>query len=234
MSEHHSREGRNRYPLRIAASSVGLVLAARVVVVLSAAVAVSPLPRPEAHAIVLVAKQDLDMGTRIQAPRAPRELFEVKRLPRGKAPEQAVCDYREIEGKLLKRTLRAGTPVSRDDLLDRENYTWLMSNLPPGMRDLGLRVRNIRDFGPGGASAGLRVDILQIIRQGKSPIPVTRVLKQDVLVLDVDHGESLAASFVTVALPVEDLRDVALAQEFGSRLQLFLSTSRDPKEVPAK
>jgi pilus assembly protein CpaB len=178
---------------------------------------------------LLVAKKALPLG---QTVKDANKLFVEKTFSRDDAPKDVVTDYKALEGKTLKRALRAGDHVFADDI--REGPVTL--DVPPGMRAVGLRV-TIDAIAAGFASLpGSKVDIIWNVR-GNNPDQTFSVkLLQNVLVLAADTqdgqtpdgGRALPASVVTLALSPKDTERVSLASENGN-LRLVLRQPGDEK-----
>ena len=176
---------------------------------------------------LLVAKKALPLGQTIKDAQA---LFVEKTFSRDDAPKDVVTDYKALQGKTLRRPLRAGDHVFVDDV--REGPVTL--DVPPGMRAVGLRV-TIDAIASGFASLpGSKVDIIWNSKGNNADDTVSLKLLQNVLVLAADtqdlavEGRAAPASVVTLALNPRDAERVSLASENGS-LRLILRRPDDEK-----
>ncbi len=181
---------------------------------------------------LLVAKKALPLG---QTVKDAQKLFVEKSFARDDAPKDAVTDFKALEGKTLKRGLRAGDHVFADDI--REGPVTL--DVPPGMRAVGIRV-TIDAIASGFASLpGSKVDILWNSSGNRPQDRVSLKLLQNVLVLAADtqdgaiEGRAIPASVVTLALSPKDAERVSLASENGT-LRLILRQPTDDRIYPAE
>jgi pilus assembly protein CpaB len=189
---------------------------------------------PQEKVMVLVAKQNLEMGLLVKD---PKQYFKEKAFIKGEEPSKAYTDkdYDQLKDRRLVNRLAADQFVSADDLQDK-NKNSLSARLPKGMRAVGLKV-NIEQIAGGFASLPMsRVDIISVLRRGDDD-SVSQTILENVLVLAADDNtqraegkNAMPANTVTVALTPEDAELVALAQEMGS-LKLVLRADGDSDVV---
>jgi pilus assembly protein CpaB len=187
-----------------------------------------PQAAPEVVKVkLLVARKALPLGQTIKT---PKDLFVEKQVTRDDAPKDAVNDPKMLEGKTLRRSLRAGDHIFADDI--KEGPVTL--EVPPGMRAVGLRV-TVEAIAAGFASLpGSKVDILFNMRGNNADTTFSMKLLQNVLVLAADTTDgqvdtrAMPASVVTLALTPKDAERVSLATENGT-LRLVLRQPGDEK-----
>ena len=174
---------------------------------------------------LLVAKKALPLG---QVCKKPQALFVEKLFTKDDAPKEAVTEYKQLEGKTLRRGLRPGDHVFLDDV--REGPVTL--EVPPGHRAVGLRV-TIDAIAAGFASLpGSKVDIIWNMKGNNPDQTFSMKLLQNTLVLAADmqdqaaEGRAVPASVVTLALTPKDTERVSLASEHGT-LRLVLRRPDD-------
>jgi pilus assembly protein CpaB len=168
---------------------------------------------------ILVAKKTLDMGVTIKK---VEDYFEEKNFIKGEEPKNAITDPKELQGRVLKITRKAGDTVSGDDLLSDKDIG-LSSMMTQGYRAIGIRV-NPESIASGLASLPLsRVDLLWTVRRATDKDSSSRILLENVLVLAADANTvrvegsvAMPANIVTVLLKPEDALKVAMAREMGS------------------
>jgi len=183
-------------------------------------------PPPVEKVTLLVTKRPLPIG---QLLKNAKTLFAERQFTKEDAPKDAVSDWKTLEGKTLKRSLRSSDHVFADDV--REGPATL--EVPPGMRALGLPV-NLAAIASGFASLpGSRVDIIWNMRGNNPDQTFSMELLQNVLVLAADMQDTtsetraLPASVVTVAVSPEDVKRVSLAMENGT----FRLVLRQPNDT---
>src|ERR1700688_4917230 len=85
---------------------------------------------------ILVAKKDLAMGLTIKK---VEDFFEEKKFFKGDEPRNAIAEAKDLQARVLKRSLRLGDFVTGDDLLSDKD-TSLSQGMPQGYRALGIKV----------------------------------------------------------------------------------------------
>jgi pilus assembly protein CpaB len=183
-------------------------------------------PPPVEKVTLIVAKKPLQLGVVIKD---AHKIFAEKTMVKEDAPKEVVTDWKGLEGKTLKRPLRAGDHVFLDDLRDGP----VTLEVPPGHRAIGLRV-TVDAIAAGFASLpGSKVDILWNRRGNNDDQTFSMKLLQNVLVLaadttdaTIDGSKAIPASVVTLALTPKDSERVSLASESGT-LRLILRRPDD-------
>jgi pilus assembly protein CpaB len=192
--------------------------------------------QPEQQAVpkvtVLVAKRPLSPGTLFKT---PEEDFQPKQFDKGQEPANALTDVGQLKGERLKRSLRVGDYVSKDDLVDK-NGSSLADDLPKGMRAIGLPVNQLVSASGFASLPGSHVDILWTARGNSGDSNFTKVLLENVKILAadttdrVDDKKWVVASVVTVALSVEDALLASIAMDTG-KVSFLLRNSIDDQPV---
>jgi pilus assembly protein CpaB len=169
----------------------------------------------EERVTVLVARNNLAMGTRIKE---PEKLFMEKQFVSGTEPKKAIKSYEQVKDRLLNKSLTAEQFITTDDLLDK-NMGNLDNQLPPGMRAVAIKV------GPDSLAGGFvlpqsHVDVLCTMRRGEES--TTQTILQNVLIMavetqDIRDGDkkTILGGTATLALTPEDAQKVKLAQSLG-------------------
>jgi pilus assembly protein CpaB len=178
---------------------------------------------------VLVAKKPLSPGTVFKT---PEEDFQEKQFEKGQEPANALTDVNQLRGERLKRPLRIGDYVSKDDLVDK-NSAGIGEDLPKGMRAIGLPVNQLVSASGFASLPGSHVDILWTMRGNTPETNFTKVLLENVKILAADTNERkpedknwVIASVVTVALSVEDALLASIAMDTG-KVSFLLRSSTD-------
>ncbi len=177
---------------------------------------------------VLVAKKPLSTGTLFKN---PEDDFQPKQFEKGQEPANALTEYGQIKGERLKRSLRIGDYVSKDDLWDK-NGSSLGDDLPKGMRAIGLPVNQLVSASGFANLPGAHVDILWTARGHSAESNFTKVLLENVKILAADMQEKVddkkwvVASVVTVALPLKDALLASIAMDTG-KMSFLLRNSTD-------
>jgi pilus assembly protein CpaB len=182
---------------------------------------------------ILVAKKNLDMGLTIKK---VEDFFEEKKFVSGDEPKNAIVDAKDLQARVLKRSLRKGDFVTGEDLLSDKDNT-LSNIMAQGYRAIGIRV-NIQDIASGFASLPMsRVDLLWTMKRTNDKDSAARVLLENVLVLAADaqlnraEGSSaMPATVVTVALKPEECLKVDLARQMGT-ISLVLRKFNDHQKA---
>ena len=186
-----------------------------------------------AKVTVLVAKKPLSPGTVFKT---PEEDFQPKQFDKGQEPANALTDVNQLRGERLKRPLRIGDYVSKDDLVDK-NAAGIGEDLPKGMRAIGLPVNQLVSASGFASLPGSHVDILWTMRGTTPDTNFTKVLLENVKILAADTNERkpedknwVIASVVTVALSVEDALLASIAMDTG-KISFLLRSSTDDQKV---
>jgi Flp pilus assembly protein CpaB len=168
---------------------------------------------------ILVAKKTLDMGVTIKK---VEDLFEEKKVTKGEEPKNAIIEPKDLQGRVLKITRKAGDFITGEDLLSDKDIG-LSSMMTQGYRAIGIRVTP-ESIASGLASLPLsRVDLIWTVRRATDKDSSSRILLENVLVLAADStitrvegSGAMPASVVTVALKPEDILKVSMARELGT------------------
>ena len=187
----------------------------------------------EEKVTVLVAKQNIAMGTMIED---PAKLFEEKLFTKGEEPRKAVREFEQLKDHRLNKPLSAEQFVTPDDLTDRGQDS-LSGLMRKGMRAVGLKV-NVDDIAGGFVLPQTRVDIVSVVKRGEHQF--SKIILQNVLVLAVDtlsqrpdDKQAIVSNTVTVEVTPAEAERLALATELG-RIRLILRPWGDEEKVTSK
>jgi pilus assembly protein CpaB len=179
-------------------------------------------PVEEEKVKVLVARQNLPMGTFVKD---PEKLFEEKDFVRGEEPKKAAKTFDEVRNKRLSKPVNAEQWVSVEDLLSKDQNGFTVT-IPKGMRAMAIKV-NIDTIVAGFVLPNSRVDVLNTVRQGDKD-SYTQTILQNMLVLSVDQArnrpddkDTILGNTVTLAVTPEEAQKLSLAQQMGE-LRLVL------------
>ena len=187
--------------------------------------------REEEKVSVLVASKVLSQGDILKV---PEDLFVQKQFAKGDEPKLAIVDAKELKGRILKRSLRAGDFITAEDMLDSKSdgIAW---NLPVGHQALGIRVSAEQNASGWASLPNSRINIISTVRRSSDRDSYSKILLENVLVLAADtqsrvteNGNAMPANVVTVALKPEDVLKVELAKTMGTislALRKFNDTS---------
>ncbi|HYV34253.1 MAG TPA: Flp pilus assembly protein CpaB [Gemmataceae bacterium] len=166
---------------------------------------------------LLVAKKKLDMHLPMRA--EPEKYFIEKEFVKDEnVPKDALtkADVSKLNGKFLKREMRAGSPLVLDDFVDKFGL-----DVPAGMRAVGIQVNQASVAGGWASLPGSHVDLVWTSRVGGSET-FSKLLLEDVIVLSADGNDTQAstgaivASVVTVAVTADNQMKLILAMETGT------------------
>jgi pilus assembly protein CpaB len=185
----------------------------------------------EEKVAVLVARQNLTMGTLIKD---PEKLFEEKQFTKGEEPKKAIRTFEDLKDKRLNKPLSSEQFVTPDDLQTKE-AEGLAGVMQKGKRGFSLKVDAAAQVG-GFVLPHSRVDIVSVIRRNDVET-YSKIILQNVLVLAVDQGstrdnekQAVIGSTVTVQVTPQESEKLTLAQELGS-LKLILRAYGDDEIV---
>jgi pilus assembly protein CpaB len=184
--------------------------------------------QPEQTVSVLVARAKIVSW---QPLKNPEQLFEVKEYPQNLAPPRAIGDPAELLNQRLNKTLDAGKPVTRDDLLSKEQMS-LAEQLQPGQRAIAIKV-SAESLVGGFVLPSTRVDVICTTRGNDAS---SRIILQHMLVLAVDtqsertEQKTILGQTVTLAATPEEATRLALASSAGE-LRLLLKENGDAKRT---
>src|SRR5438445_1541443 len=135
----------------------------------------------EEKVTVLVASQNIPMGTHIKD---PEKYFEEKQFTKGEEPKKAIREFETLKDKRLNKPLSAEQFVTPDDLQnkDQEGIAALMK---PGMRAFAIKVDAQSAVG-GFVQPHSRVDVVSVNRRNEADTNA-KIIVQNILVLAVDQ-----------------------------------------------
>ncbi len=84
---------------------------------------------------ILVAQRSLNVGDLF---RHPETQFPKKRIRQGDVPEGAITSFADLTGRILKRSLRKGDHITRQDLCQSDD----LISIPEGYRFVSLRIES--------------------------------------------------------------------------------------------
>ena len=139
---------------------------------------------------ILVASSDLPGMTRIE-----QDMFEVREVGLGEAPDGAFSDPVQLLGRVLKADVVAGQAILETALLSDEGGAQLASSLPSGMRAVSVEINGSSAL-RGLLFPGSRVDVIVAYKPrvgARGAAPVSRTLLQNVGVLAVEDKTVFSA-----------------------------------------
>jgi pilus assembly protein CpaB len=188
-----------------------------------------PANLPAAIAQVVVATQDLPLGTKIDD-----KQVRIVNWPVESMPANAATDPRAVVGHVTLASVFANEPVIMSRLASPDTQALLPLVIPPGMRAVSVPVNKVSGIS-GFVSPGTRVDVIAMLPiRGENGQPTRRAftLLEDVKVLAVaqttDSRETkpTVADTVTLLVSPEDAHRLTLASTEGT-LQLSLRNFND-------
>jgi pilus assembly protein CpaB len=186
----------------------------------------------EEKVTVLVAKQNLVMGTLIKE---PEKFFDEKQFTKGEEPKKAIRSLDEIKGKYLNKPLGAEQFVTADDLTDKDSIG-ISAMMPKGFRAYGIKVTPENCVG-GFVLPHSRIDIVLAAIRGDAKEQYSKIILQNVLVLAVDQvnvrpedKQAVIANTVTVAVTPQEAEKLAIANSLGD-LRLILRPFGDDEKI---
>ena len=183
---------------------------------------------------VLVAAKNLDQGTKLDK---PEELFVRKPFPKESVPPEFVDDITQLKGKVLQRSVRAGSHCTMGDVTPRTGIELPIDPATGVMYNaMAIKVDPATVVG-GLVVPGAKVDVVCVERRPNGKTSSTMIL-QNVLVVGVnettvrpdDQGYIKNAQTVTLAVKQQEGMILALAGERG-KVSLML---RDPNNTKIK
>jgi pilus assembly protein CpaB len=162
---------------------------------------------------VLVAAKNLDQGTKMDK---PEELFVRKPFPKESVPPEFIDDVAQMKGKVLQRSVRAGTHVTIDDITPHIGVE-LPIDPKTGHRYKAMAIKASAESAGGGLIlSGSRVDVITVERLPNGKTASTLIL-QNVLVVAVndksrrDENQDSVKNLATVTLAVKQNEGMILA-----------------------
>lgn len=183
---------------------------------------------------VLVARQNLQMGTLLKE---PEKYFVKKEFIKGQEPKKAILDFGQLKERRLNKPLSADNFVTADDLMSADQVG-LSAAVPTGKRATAIKV-NAAAIAGGFVLPNTQVDVLHTVRRGDAD-SYSEIILQDMLVLAVDtiaggqgDRQAIIASTVTLAATPEEAQKLNLAAATGE-LGLMLRAYGDKERVSSK
>jgi len=181
--------------------------------------------------LVLVAAKNLDQGTKLEK---VEDQFVRKPFPHESVPPEFIDDIATLKGKVLQRSLRAGTHCTMSDITPRKSIDLPVDPKTGTMyKAMALKVAPETMVG-GLVLPGARVDVVTVERQ-QSGKTVSSMILQNVLVVSVDvnivrpeeQGFIKNAQTVTLAVKQSEGMILALAQKRGDVFLMLRSPDDD-------
>jgi pilus assembly protein CpaB len=171
----------------------------------------APPQDEEEKVMLLVAKQKLTYGTKLDV---PENYLEVKEYPLDQAPQNALHNVEEARGKMISITyLPPGTFVTKDHLIDAQSVG-IQGDLPQGKRAVGIRTNAVATAG-GLIVPRSHVDVML------TTATETKVILSDILVravdthLKQDANSPIIPQTVTLEVDPEQAAILRLAEKTG-------------------
>jgi len=171
---------------------------------------------------ILVAKQNLSMGTLVKD---PERYFQEKQFTKGEEPRKALTSFEQIKDRKLNKSLTAEQFLTADDLMDSKQ-AGIEVAMPPGTVAVAIKV-NIDTITGGFVQPNSHVDIVVTLNRTDGERTAQTIL-QNMLVLAVGEiatrdGEknTILGSTVTLAAKPDEAQKLILAQSCGE-LKLLL------------
>lgn len=180
--------------------------------------ALLPQEAASAHATVVVAAREIELGARLRA-----EDLRLEPWKQGPLPEGALRLASEAAGKVALRPLAAGEPLKAADLAPAG--AGALAAIPPGMRAISLHPVDSQGV-IAMLEPGSRVDVQVVNLRGE---PYARRMLEDVEVLRVQKSD-LQRPAVTVLAKPEDADRLSLA-DAQQQIRLL---ARNPAERAAE
>lgn len=171
---------------------------------------------------VVVAAMDLPFAARLD-----QSKVRVVQWPRESLPAGIVQDPKQVDGKILQRSLLRGEAITTDRLLDHLGGSTLSAMIHEGMRAISVRVDDVAGVA-GFILPGNRVDILSSNADGTSYTLLTNV---NVLAIDQEASPEKDKPAVVRALTLEVSPDEAERLDAVGRQGALRFTLRNPSET---
>lgn len=179
---------------------------------------------------VVVAADDIQVGTKISASDLRLVQFPVANLPKG-----FYSKIKDVEGRGAVLPISAGEFVLPNRLAAEKSGYGLPSLIPPGMRAVSVRVNDIVAVA-GFVIAGTHVDVLLTGNPGNSGEQQTTTVLENVAVIATGQklerssaGEPQTTPVITLLVSPDDGQKLTLASRQGT-IQLALRNPLDTKE----
>lgn len=186
--------------------------------------------KPDAGFDVMVAANDLTVGSRVEA----RDIKIIK-VHQEDLPPGAPRKMADVIGHGIIVPITRGQFILPNYLAQENAGAGLPALIPPGMRAVSVRVNEVVSVA-GFVTPGTRVDVLLTGSPSGSGDEETTTVLKDVTVLASGHtlerntnGEAQTASVITLLVTPEDAQRLTLASSQG-RIQLALRNPLDTKQ----
>jgi pilus assembly protein CpaB len=185
-----------------------------------------------AHYNVVVAKEDLKLGTAVSA----QQVY-LAAWPAGAPVEGGHQSIEEVVGRGLIVPVAKNEPITDSKLAAVGAGAGMAPMIAPGMRAMSVRVNDVVGVA-GYVVSTSRVDVLVTVRPDKEMI--TRTVVSNVLVLaagtEIDReaartGQARQTAVVTLSVTPDDAEKIALAQSQG---QIMLALRNPLDTAPAE
>jgi pilus assembly protein CpaB len=179
---------------------------------------------------VLVAAKNLDQGTKLDD---PDKVFVRKPFPKESVPPEFIDDLSQMKGKVLTRTVRAGTHVTVADFAGKTSIDLPIGEDGTPYKGMAIKVSQHTAVS-GFIQPGDRVDVMVVehMQNGKT---ATTLLMENVLVVAINEiavkpegqgGAIKNTNTVTLAVKQKDGLILSLAQAKGE-ISLMLRSKDD-------
>jgi pilus assembly protein CpaB len=186
----------------------------------------------EAGADVVVAADDIQVGTRIEEHDVRTARFPASGLPAGAYGKKS-----QVLGRGVIIPIAKGEFILPSKLAPENAGSGLPSLIPPGMRAVSVRVNEVVSVA-GFVGPGTRVDILLTGTPNGSSEPQTTTVLQNVAVIASGHtlernaaGDAQSTPVITLLASPEDAERLTLASSEG-KIQLSLRNPLDTHQDP--
>jgi pilus assembly protein CpaB len=182
---------------------------------------------------VIAAAMDIPYGTDLEA-----RHIKVMTLPKGTAPENAIRDAAEVEGKVATTDILRGEILMKDRFAEHGTGSTLAALIEKGMRAVTVRVDDVIGVA-GFLLPGNRVDVLASRMDQRSHRAVTETILKNLKVLAVDQtaqtekNDPVVVRAVTLEMTPEDSEKLVKAKAEGT-IQLALRNPLAEEEVASE
>ena len=186
------------------------------------------------HAPVLVASQDLPVGSALTP-----ENVRVIRWPADAVPMGAFSDPAQLNGWVTRTALVQNEPLLPDKLADQNARGVLPLVIPPGMRAASVRVNEVSGIS-GFVSPGSKVDVIVVLAsqqedKGKGAFTLLEDVEVLAIAQTMDQRETKPTLVNTVTLlvtPTQAEKLTLAAAEGALQLALRNFKDSDPSHTP--
>jgi pilus assembly protein CpaB len=188
----------------------------------------------EAGADVIVAADDIQVGSRVE-----EHDIRIARFPASGLPPGAYTKRSQVMGRGVIIPISKGEFVLPSKLAPENAGAGLPALIPPGMRAVSVRVNEVVSVA-GFVGPGTRVDVLLTGTPGGSSESQTTTVLQNVAVIASGQrlernaaGEAQATPVITLLASPEDAERLTLASSEG-KIQLVLRNPLDTHQDPVE